>query len=220
MRNAAWTVCQLHCWCFYCKKRTIMSTITTTIVNFWNSMSEDIVTAPTVNILKGRKYAHLHYSSNIDYFTVWETSLQVLRPTWIERWWWWWWTKLQWCTCVLMYVSETDWSAPEMLGAGVRVVRGPGWCWGDQDGGEGHVGTVVKPRLSPNGTRLKTVMEGIIFVRWDNGILANYRVESSRDLRVLRSAAAGTWACCIYVKFELSFRVLQICPTSLHAYLI
>jgi len=43
------------------------------IVNFWNSLSEDIVTAPTVNIVKGRfdkKYAHLHYSSNIDYFTV------------------------------------------------------------------------------------------------------------------------------------------------------
>ena len=68
------------------------------IVNFWNSMSEDIVTAPTVNILKGRfdkKYAHLHYSSNIDYFTVWETGLQVLWPTWIERWWW----------CIILWTS-------------------------------------------------------------------------------------------------------------------
>ena len=26
---------------------------------------------------------------------------------------------------------------------GLRVVRGPDWTWGDQDGGEGHVGTVV-----------------------------------------------------------------------------
>lgn len=27
-------------------------------------------------------------------------------------------------------------------GVGVRVVRGPDWKWGKQDGGEGHVGTV------------------------------------------------------------------------------
>ena len=27
---------------------------------------------------------------------------------------------------------------------GLRVVRGPDWEWGDQDGGEGHVGTVVE----------------------------------------------------------------------------
>ena len=27
---------------------------------------------------------------------------------------------------------------------GLRVVRGPDWPWGDQDGGEGHVGTVVE----------------------------------------------------------------------------
>lgn len=26
---------------------------------------------------------------------------------------------------------------------GLRVVRGPNWKWGDQDGGEGGVGTVV-----------------------------------------------------------------------------
>jgi len=83
-----------------------------------------------------------------------------------------------------------------MLEAGVRVVRGPDWCWGEQDGGEGHVGTVVKPRMGPCGQRLKTVMEGVIFVRWDNGILANYRVEEgSCDLRVLRSAPAGRPAC-------------------------
>ena len=29
-----------------------------------------------------------------------------------------------------------------MEGVGVRVVRGPDWKWGKQDGGEGHVGTV------------------------------------------------------------------------------
>ena len=29
---------------------------------------------------------------------------------------------------------------------GVRVVRGPDWTWGDQDDGEGNLGTVVPPR--------------------------------------------------------------------------
>ena len=36
---------------------------------------------------------------------------------------------------------------------GVRVVRGPAWSWGDQDGGEGYVGTVLEvapnPRYAP-----------------------------------------------------------------------
>lgn len=27
---------------------------------------------------------------------------------------------------------------------GLRVVRGPDWKWGNQDEGEGHVGTVVE----------------------------------------------------------------------------
>jgi len=53
-------------------------------------MPEDIVTAPSVNVFKGRfdkKYAYLQYCTDIDYVTVWETGLQVLRPTWIERSW-------------------------------------------------------------------------------------------------------------------------------------
>jgi len=27
---------------------------------------------------------------------------------------------------------------------GVRVVRGPDWSYGDDDGGEGHVGTLIQ----------------------------------------------------------------------------
>jgi hypothetical protein len=30
------------------------------------------------------------------------------------------------------------------IGLGVRVVRGPDWKWGDQDGGDGYTGTVVE----------------------------------------------------------------------------
>jgi len=43
------------------------------IVNFWNSLPEDIVTAPSVNIFKGRfdkKYAYLQYCTDIDCITV------------------------------------------------------------------------------------------------------------------------------------------------------
>ena len=32
---------------------------------------------------------------------------------------------------------------PGVILVGSRVVRGPDWQWADQDGGAGHVGTVV-----------------------------------------------------------------------------
>jgi len=80
-------------------------------------------------------------------------------------------------------------STGTMLEAGVRVVRGPGWCWGEQDGGDGHVGTVVKARVGRQ--HQKTVTQHVVFVRWDNGRIANYRVDGSHDLRVLNSAPAG-----------------------------
>ena len=70
---------------------------------------------------------------------------------------------------------------------GLRVVRGPDWIWGNQDGGEGSVGTVVH---IGNGSRLtdKTVL-----VCWDTGQQANYRAGYSGacDLRVLESSRAG-----------------------------
>lgn len=51
-----------------------------------------------------------------------------------------------------------------MDGVGARVIRGPDWKWGKQDGGEGHVGT-VRNFESP---------EEVVVV-WDNGTAANYR---------------------------------------------
>jgi len=59
-----------------------------------------------------------------------------------------------------------------------------------QDGGEGHVGTIVKPRVG--GQHKRSVTEGVVFVRWDNGVIANYSISTgSRDLLILRSAPAG-----------------------------
>uniref|UniRef100_H2YAN9 RING-type E3 ubiquitin transferase n=1 Tax=Ciona savignyi TaxID=51511 RepID=H2YAN9_CIOSA len=65
-------------------------------------------------------------------------------------------------------------------GVGSRVVRGPDWKWGRQDGGEGHVGTV----------RCFESSEEVVIV-WDNGTAANYRCSGQYDLRILDSAASG-----------------------------
>ena len=73
---------------------------------------------------------------------------------------------------------------------GPRVVRGPDWEWGDQDGGEGHVGTVVEvgePSVSDGGRA--------VVVQWDCGERARYRcgVRGKYDLRVLDSAPVGMY---------------------------
>ena len=67
-----------------------------------------------------------------------------------------------------------------MEGVGARVIRGPDWKWGKQDGGEGHVGT-VRNFESP---------EEVVVV-WDNGTAANYRCAGAYDLRILDSAPTG-----------------------------
>ena len=68
---------------------------------------------------------------------------------------------------------------------GLRVVRGPNWSWGDQDGGEGHVGTVVE--VVQNG--------GSVVVQWDRGNRCRYRCgeEGKYDLRVFDSAPTGEY---------------------------
>lgn len=72
---------------------------------------------------------------------------------------------------------------------GTRVVRGPDWKWGEQDGGEGCVGTVVEvgrpgSRSSPDKT---------VVIHWDNGCENNFRVgyDGAYDLRLLDNAPTG-----------------------------
>lgn len=67
-----------------------------------------------------------------------------------------------------------------MDGVGARVVRGPDWKWGKQDGGEGHIGT-VRNFESP---------EEVVVV-WDNGTAANYRCAGAYDLRMMDTAPTG-----------------------------
>ena len=74
---------------------------------------------------------------------------------------------------------------------GLRVVRGPNWKWGEQDGGEGGVGTVVGFRLGEveEGT---TQQRGVI-VQWDAGNRSNYRgaITRSYDLRLFDNGPVG-----------------------------
>ena len=76
------------------------------------------------------------------------------------------------------------------LQAGLRVVRGPDWSWGDQDGGEGYVGTVVE--VGQGG--------GSVVVQWDCGNRCRYRCgeEGKYDLRVFDSAPTGECAVLFY----------------------
>ncbi|XP_038061536.1 E3 ubiquitin-protein ligase MIB1-like [Patiria miniata] len=69
---------------------------------------------------------------------------------------------------------------------GVRVVRGPDWKWGDQDGGKGCVGTVVPAQAKDSVTG--------VWVRWDSGQAANYRAGGASgkyDLRIYDNAQLG-----------------------------
>ncbi|XP_051915130.1 E3 ubiquitin-protein ligase MIB2 isoform X1 [Hippocampus zosterae] len=72
---------------------------------------------------------------------------------------------------------------------GMRVVRGTDWKWGNQDDGEGHVGTVVEiGRQGSTTTPDKTVV-----VQWDSGTRTNYRTgyQSAYDLLLYDNAQIG-----------------------------
>ena len=69
---------------------------------------------------------------------------------------------------------------------GLRVIRGPDWRWGDQDGGEGGVGTVIHiggaaaaaaEGEAPAGQADPTASpEGTVVLQWDGGLRTNYRI--------------------------------------------
>ena len=71
---------------------------------------------------------------------------------------------------------------------GQRVVRGPDWKWGNQDSGEGHIGTVVEV-----GNSMSSIPEKTVVVQWDGGRRTDYRAgfADAYDLRVLDSAPTG-----------------------------
>lgn len=71
----------------------------------------------------------------------------------------------------------------------MRVVRGVDWKWGNQDDGEGHLGTVVEVgRQGSTSTPDKTVV-----VQWDSGTRTNYRTgyQGAYDLLLYDNAQIG-----------------------------
>lgn len=88
---------------------------------------------------------------------------------------------------------------------GLRVVRGPNWTWGDQDGGEGHVGTVVEVHVPKSDTRggagedKVTPAPCVVTVQWDCGNRCRYRcgIGGKYDLRLLDSGPAGEGTVCV-----------------------
>ncbi|CAL1544058.1 unnamed protein product, partial [Lymnaea stagnalis] len=60
---------------------------------------------------------------------------------------------------------------------GLRVVRGLDWKYGDQDGGEGHVGTVVEI----GGQSGSATPEKCVAVTWDSGARNVYRAGRGDD---------------------------------------
>nr|KAG5688878.1 hypothetical protein BaRGS_016446 [Batillaria attramentaria] len=84
------------------------------------------------------------------------------------------------------------------MAAGVRVIRGPDWNLDDEDGGEGHVGTVVE-----------TGTDGKVNIVWDGGEVSICRSQGQggHDLRVLDNATVGIvgirWKCAECVDYDL-----------------
>lgn len=65
---------------------------------------------------------------------------------------------------------------------GLKVVRGPDWGWGNQDGGKGCIGEIIERNLSTGWTT----------VLWSNGYKRGYRigVEGKYDLALANEADA------------------------------
>lgn len=66
---------------------------------------------------------------------------------------------------------------------GLRVVRGPDWKWGDQDGGKGATGTVYLEECSFQEKQLQPKRVSVV---WDTGVKGQYRAGplGLQDLRV------------------------------------
>lgn len=76
-----------------------------------------------------------------------------------------------------------------VIAPGLRVVRGRDWRWTDQDGGEGHMGTVQEI----SGVGQTSCPDKCAAVLWDNGYRNTYRIgfEGCYDLRIYDTAGVA-----------------------------
>ena len=77
---------------------------------------------------------------------------------------------------------------------GTRVVRGPDWSWREQDGGEGHLGTVAEIQApEQEGGEKDGRAPCVVTVQWDCGGRCRYRcgLGGKYDLRGFDSGPAG-----------------------------
>ncbi|OWK08298.1 hypothetical protein Celaphus_00011053 [Cervus elaphus hippelaphus] len=86
-------------------------------------------------------------------------------------------------------VSTMDPDPQAGVQVGMRVVRGVDWKWGQQDGGEGGVGTVVE--LGRHGS--PSTPDRTVVVQWDHGTRTNYRAgyQGAHDLLLYDNAQIG-----------------------------
>lgn len=90
---------------------------------------------------------------------------------------------------------------------GLRVVRGPDWKWGEQDGGEGCVGTLAEVS---GGTEDGRVSGRAVVVQWDAGNRCNYRcgIDEQYDLRVYDAAQVGKYVCLWGIVMDVGHYIL------------
>ena len=92
---------------------------------------------------------------------------------------------------------------------GQRVVRGPDWKWGDQDGGEGNVGTVVEVKYAEetgseqDGASASPAPGNTVVICWDLGVCTNYRcgLNDKYDLRLFDNGQIGEPAAFLFSLF-------------------
>ena len=95
---------------------------------------------------------------------------------------------------ILMLVPDRNMNQVQvMMQPGLRVIRYGDWTYGDQDGGEGHVGTISLPTM----ITMECLPHSMVFITWDSGVIANYWYdgidsEPVCDLRVLDNSQTGT----------------------------
>ncbi|XP_077551370.1 E3 ubiquitin-protein ligase MIB2-like [Haemaphysalis longicornis] len=91
-------------------------------------------------------------------------------------------------TCGMLISGRVPTGIPARLGQ--RVVRGADWKWDDDDGGDGHVGTVIVVEHTLGDDEASSFC---VWVLWDGGHLSKYRASRSGacDLRLYDSGPVG-----------------------------